>query len=1017
MKKILLLISFCIATTFAKAQTVYVNATAGGNNDGTTWFDAYTDLQTAITNTSSGEIWVATGVYYPGSSGTNAATFTLKNNVGIYGGFIGNETVIGDRDPMANTTTLSGDLDQSGTKNSNDAYHVVSSGETNSSAILDGFTITGGNATGGGINSVGGGMLCDGNASVSVNPTVVNCTFSDNSAAGNGGGVFIICDQTGGHSTAPKFLICKFYGNNSLSFGGGAYIYATGSLTFCTPFFESCLFYNNVASASASCLYAENNNTGEVHVTVTNCTFYGNNTGTEIQYQAYGINGTFQIDNSIFYGLDLSTDDVFLGDHNDGPMGLFPSNVGSIDADPQFANPGAYDFGFGCSSPCWDMGNNASITYSFCLDNGMRTVGPFVDMGAVEVPFVAPTVVANGPAAVCNGTPVTLNGSGAFTYAWSGGVFDNVSFTPGFTTTYTLTGTDAGGCQATDTITVIVNPLPTVGADCTDPDRVVCEGDVVSFFGTGTGGVIYSWDNGVIDNGAYATTASATFFTVIGTDVNGCSATDFISLSIESMSGVNAGVDQHLCNTGSAVVNLNANPDIFVTYGWTTAGTGIFDFPASVTPIYTPSPGDLAASPIALVFQVSPSICPTYNDTVWVYVETLPTATAPPDVTVCQGDAVSLSGGLSGTPPFIYNWSNGGTLSTAQTGDSYVPTVTENVVFTVMDLYGCSASDTFLVTLDASQALLGTIHVGAGALTDGVLLLLQYDTQQMAFDTLYGLPFSSGTGSYNIPGLPHGDYLIKIIPDTSLFPNLLPTYYGDAFQWDSATVINHNCVSDFTADINMIQLLGGTGTGTVSGFIIEGAGFGARMGISHDHVFAPGGPLKGVDVKLGKNPGGGIQARTMSDTSGYYEFTNLPDDTFRIYVDIPGLPMDSFYIVTVTANTTTNQNYYADSNSVFPALTGVGIHQYTDEVSSVSLYPNPAASYTSIVFESEKQNTASIRLIDITGKQLMNIQIRNLPKGKHEYQLNFADQHLKSGIYFIELVNEKGKTVKKLVIE
>jgi hypothetical protein len=74
-----------------------------------------------------------------------------------------------------------------------------------------------------------------------------------------------------------------------------------------------------------------------------------------------------------------------------------------------------------------------------------------------------PNVSANASAtAVCAGGQVTLTGSGANTYTWSGGVSDGVAFTPSSTATYTVTGTDANGCSNTAQITITVNSLPNV---------------------------------------------------------------------------------------------------------------------------------------------------------------------------------------------------------------------------------------------------------------------------------------------------------------------------------------------------------------------------------------------------------------------------------------------------------------------------------------------------------------------------------------------------------------------------
>jgi len=177
-------------SALAVTSIVYVNAAvAGGANNGTSWANAYTSLQTAFTNANPAtgdtvEIWVAAGRYIPGPAGNRAATFQLKDRVAIYGGFAGGETQRDQRDWTANLVTLSGDLNGDDgpnfANNSENSYHVVT-GATG--AILNGVTISGGNAQSGSLN--GGGMYND-----TSSPTLTNVTFSGNSASFAGGAMY-----------------------------------------------------------------------------------------------------------------------------------------------------------------------------------------------------------------------------------------------------------------------------------------------------------------------------------------------------------------------------------------------------------------------------------------------------------------------------------------------------------------------------------------------------------------------------------------------------------------------------------------------------------------------------------------------------------------------------------------------------------------------------------------------------------------------------------------------------------
>ena len=151
----------------------------------------------------------------------------------IYGGFSGTETLLNQRDPASNVTTLSGDIGVLANVTDN-SYHVVTSSGTNNSAILDGFTITGGNANGSSSDNTGGGILNDGGS-----PTLSNLIISGNRASANGGGMYnnssnpiltyVIFDTNtanrgGGASTANSShlsLTIVIFDGNSVPYGGG----------------------------------------------------------------------------------------------------------------------------------------------------------------------------------------------------------------------------------------------------------------------------------------------------------------------------------------------------------------------------------------------------------------------------------------------------------------------------------------------------------------------------------------------------------------------------------------------------------------------------------------------------------------------------------------------------------------------------------------------------------------------------------------------------------------------------
>ena len=271
---------------------LYVDADTAPDGDGASWSQAFDNLQDALATATFfpevEEIRMAQGTYRPaGPGGDRSATFQLIDGVMVNGGYAGfGETDPDRRDISSNVTVLSGDLNGNDGPNftnyGENSYHVVTGSGTDATAVLDGFTITGGYADETAPDRSGSGMFIDAGS-----PTIANCTFSANSTPYNSGGG--MGNRTG---SSPILTDCTFIGNKAGSYGGALwnYDYSHPILTNCSfrdnsaiigggicnhyyssPALTACVFSENSASSCGGGVYGEASS-----ALLTNCVFQGN---------------------------------------------------------------------------------------------------------------------------------------------------------------------------------------------------------------------------------------------------------------------------------------------------------------------------------------------------------------------------------------------------------------------------------------------------------------------------------------------------------------------------------------------------------------------------------------------------------------------------------------------------------------------------------------------------------------------------------------------------------------------
>lgn len=358
-KKITLLLFLIYGQSFA--ATIYVNQNVvGGANDGSSWANAYNELQDAFTNAIAGdEIWVAAGTYTPDWNGTThdldrTKQFLFDKELMVYGGFNGTESTINDRNWRTNITIISGDLNSDDTitfpsfsnVSDNTEQLIQVAGGINNSR-LDGFQVSGAN----GIPSFGAGIMFIGNIEIR------NTIFFNNQGSA-------VIEEPAGRS---RFENCLFYHN-----------YNDGNGTIFTHDFGTQLINCTMVYNHGEWLSGFMNGAYMVGSTIQNSIFWGN-TAVNNVYTTEQINCfSASTDPNAFTSFENNIVENFSASQHQMTSGSNLSN------DPLFTNIGLEDFTIQDMSPGKDAGNNSFSTTSLDLNLDLRIENGTIDIGCFE---------------------------------------------------------------------------------------------------------------------------------------------------------------------------------------------------------------------------------------------------------------------------------------------------------------------------------------------------------------------------------------------------------------------------------------------------------------------------------------------------------------------------------------------------------------------------------------------------------------------------------------------------------
>jgi gliding motility-associated-like protein len=258
---------------------------------------------------------------------------------------------------------------------------------------------------------------------------------------------------------------------------------------------------------------------------------------------------------------------------------------------------------------------------------------------------------------------------------------------------YTVTGTDANGCTKSDNVQVGLHPQPVINAGA---DLTVCLNQSVQL--SVTGGQQYTWSPSSYLSctncpDPVATPLQDITYTVTGTDANGCTDSDKITVAVIQMLPITIGPGDTLCEGESTQLNASGGD----TYLWIPA-TGL-DNNTSANPIATP------AATTNYYVVVKQGSCFTDTSRVTVVVHPKPTVNAGADHTMLAGSPVNLFANATHTTEYLWSPADDLSCFDCQSPVATPKRTTSYTVF-VSNEYGCKAQDDVTVFVECDKSLL-----------------------------------------------------------------------------------------------------------------------------------------------------------------------------------------------------------------------------------------------------------------------------------------------------------------------
>jgi type IX secretion system substrate protein/carboxypeptidase family protein len=274
--------------------------------------------------------------------------------------------------------------------------------------------------------------------------------------------------------------------------------------------------------------------------------------------------------------------------------------------------------------------------------------------------------------------------------------------------------------------------------------------------------------------------------------------------------------------------------------------------------------------------------------------------------------------------------------------------------------------------------------------------LIKYDPATLILSAVDSITVTCTSGTsvdYAFTGMATDSFRVKAAPYPSMGSfGYLPTYYGNAYYWDSASVILHTSgVPDINKDITLNYGATTSGPGFIGGSVTTGANKGT----------ADGDPVTGLLIFAIGSSGTPVQV-AVTDGSGNYSFSNLPLDTYAIFPEELSFNTTAYTNVTITPDNTAMTNVSFTEHTISMTITPAD-ELKVNEVSAVSslfIFPQPSNGKLNLQSKLPAAEKASVIVRDITGRQVYSTNISML-KGNDINQIDLSA--LNNGLYLMNV--------------